>query len=80
MTDKVSFNQLRNCILAAKITGTSAVNYDEDKVNFGEKFHTWLTVTLPGKGYSNGLTHDIAGNARPTGDEASYWPGCRQGN
>jgi hypothetical protein len=67
-------------MLAAKITGTSAANYDENMVNFGERFHTWLTVTLPASGYKDGLKNDIAGKARPTGDVKSYWPGCSQGN
>ena len=80
MTSKISFNQLTKSMLAAKITGTSAANYDENMVNFGERFHTWLTVTLPASGYKDGLKNDIAGKARPTGDVKSYWPGCCQGN
>jgi hypothetical protein len=47
--------------------------------NFGEQFHAWLTETLPGCGYKDGLKYDINGAVRPAGTSTTYWPGCVQG-
>ena len=56
----------------AEVTGTSAATVTTflNGITGGSEFATWL-------GTVNGLTHDIAGNARPA---EGWYPGCYQGN
>ena len=56
----------------AEVTGTSAANVTAflNGISGGSAFATWL-------GTVDGLTKDIAGNARP---QTGWYPGCYQGN
>lgn len=73
----ISYTALETAIKAAKLTPSNAF---QEMKNFGEQFYTWLTVTLPSKGYKDGLKYDINDTPRPTGASTTYWPGCVQGN